>query len=379
MSEYQYYEFQAIDRPLTEKEMRELRSYSTRARITPTSFVNDYSWGNFKGDEDAWMERYFDAFLYVANWGTHVLKLRLPSELLGLAEVREYCTCDYLSARERNGKVILTFTSEDEEGNEWGEEEGLLSSLISIRAELARGDRRALYLGWLRCVQSGELSDEEEEPSVPPGLGELSASLERMVEFLRLDADLLGVAAQASAPRGVSKPGKKDVQAWLATVPIQEKDTLLARLLTDDAGGAVELLRRFERDRQRTERRGTGARPRTVGQLCQAAQAQAQERKRKEAQKAAAARECSEREAAAARARHLASLVGKEHSLWVEVERLVAAKKPKAYDAAVKLLVDLRALAARTGDADFNLRLESLRALHSRKTMLLKRMSKAGL
>ncbi len=43
MSEYQYFEFQAIDRPLSRKEMAELRSYSTRARITPTSFVNDYS------------------------------------------------------------------------------------------------------------------------------------------------------------------------------------------------------------------------------------------------------------------------------------------------------------------------------------------------
>lgn len=41
MSEYQHYEFQAIDRPLTEKEIAELRWYSTRARITPTSFVND--------------------------------------------------------------------------------------------------------------------------------------------------------------------------------------------------------------------------------------------------------------------------------------------------------------------------------------------------
>jgi hypothetical protein len=78
MSEYQYYEFQAIDRPLTEKEMGELRTYSTRARITPTSFINDYSWGNFKGDEDAWME-VLRRILYVANWGTHVLKLRLPS------------------------------------------------------------------------------------------------------------------------------------------------------------------------------------------------------------------------------------------------------------------------------------------------------------
>ena len=63
MSEYQYYEFQAIDRPLTDKQMQTLRSYSTRARITHTSFVNDYSWGSFKGDEDAWMAQYFDAFL----------------------------------------------------------------------------------------------------------------------------------------------------------------------------------------------------------------------------------------------------------------------------------------------------------------------------
>jgi len=32
-----------VDRRLSETEMRELRAYSTRARITPTSFVNDYS------------------------------------------------------------------------------------------------------------------------------------------------------------------------------------------------------------------------------------------------------------------------------------------------------------------------------------------------
>jgi len=88
MSEYQYYEFQAIDRPLTEKEMGELRSCSTRARITPTSFVNGYSWGSFKGDEDTWMEKYFDAFLYLANWGTHIFKLRLPTRLLDAKTAR---------------------------------------------------------------------------------------------------------------------------------------------------------------------------------------------------------------------------------------------------------------------------------------------------
>ena len=50
MSEYQYYEFQAIDRPLTSRQMDELRKLSTRAEITPTSFTNEYHWGDFRGD-----------------------------------------------------------------------------------------------------------------------------------------------------------------------------------------------------------------------------------------------------------------------------------------------------------------------------------------
>jgi hypothetical protein len=37
MSEYQYYEFLAIDNPLTKQQQRELRGLSTRAQITATS------------------------------------------------------------------------------------------------------------------------------------------------------------------------------------------------------------------------------------------------------------------------------------------------------------------------------------------------------
>ena len=73
MSEYQYYEFQTIDRRLDEKEMQDLRGYSSRARITPTSFTNEYSFGSFKGNADAWMEKYFDAYLYLANWATKAI------------------------------------------------------------------------------------------------------------------------------------------------------------------------------------------------------------------------------------------------------------------------------------------------------------------
>ncbi|MHB8246982.1 MAG: hypothetical protein ACYDGN_16870, partial [Acidimicrobiales bacterium] len=50
MSEYQYYEFLAIDRPLDARQQGELRALSTRARITSTRLVNTYHWGDFKGD-----------------------------------------------------------------------------------------------------------------------------------------------------------------------------------------------------------------------------------------------------------------------------------------------------------------------------------------
>src|SRR5258706_535606 len=60
MSEYQYYEFRAIDKPLDKKQMEELRALSTRAEITPTSFSNEYSYGDFRGDPNKLMEKYFD-------------------------------------------------------------------------------------------------------------------------------------------------------------------------------------------------------------------------------------------------------------------------------------------------------------------------------
>ena len=379
MSEYQYYEFQAIDRPLTAKEMSELRSYSTRACITPTSFVNDYSWGNFKGNEDAWMEKYYDAFLYLANWGTHVLKLRLPSRLLEPLTAEKYCGGDSASVREKDGKVILSFVSQDEEDGQWVEGEGHLSSIISVRAELARGDQRALYLGWLLRAQAAELDDDDVEPPVPPGLGELSASLESLAEFLRIDGDLLHVAAKASQPLGDTGVDRDAVRAWVGKLEAKDKDELLANLIVDsDHAQFTELLLRFLKERAAG---GTGpaATGRTVGQLLKAAKAYAAKRQRTEAEKRAKEKARREREAAIAREKHLDSLVGREAKLWAEVDTLVASKQPKSYDQAVKLLVDLRDLEARGKGNDFRMRIEALRQAQTRKPSFIERLRKAGL
>ena len=77
MSEYQYYEFQAVDQPLDKQDIEALRALSTRARVTATSFTNHYEWGNFRGDPLRLMERWFDLHLYLANWGSR--RLCLPT------------------------------------------------------------------------------------------------------------------------------------------------------------------------------------------------------------------------------------------------------------------------------------------------------------
>jgi hypothetical protein len=379
MSEYQYYEFQAIDRPLTAKEMNELRSYSSRARITPTGFVVDYSWGDFKGDEDAWMEKYFDAFIYLANWGTHVLKLRLPSRLLDPAIAKAYCGSRSAFVREKSGKIILSFVSQAEEGGDWIEGEGHLSSLIPVRVELAHGDLRALYLGWLLRAQTGELDDKDAEPPVPPGLGQLSPSLESLAEFLRIDGDLLDVAAEASPPVGDTGLDRDEVSAWVVKLAGKEKDELITNLLVEADQGEVTQLRRLFLKQRAAGGADPVATGRTVRHLLRTAKVYSAERRRIEVEQRAKEHARREREAAIARKNHLDSLVGREAKLWVEIEGLIATKTPQAYDQAVNLLVDLRDLETRGKGGDFPLRVEALRKAQTRKPSLIERLKKAGL
>ena len=159
MGEYQYCEFLAVDRPLTKEQQAELRVLSSRAAITSTRFQNVYNWGDFRSDPEALMEKYFDAFVYVANWGTREFMLRLPERLLDRETTSLYCACNGMDVQLKDGLVILEFHSEEEEGEEWEEGEGWIESLVPVRGELASGDLRSLYLGWLLCVsKAGSLT-----------------------------------------------------------------------------------------------------------------------------------------------------------------------------------------------------------------------------
>ncbi len=159
------------------------------------------------------MDKYFDAFLYVANWGTHILKLRLPDKQLSAKIARLYAVGEHAAVRVKNGNVIFSFHSDDENDEDSVESEGLLASMISVRSELAHGDLRALYLGWLLCAQSGELDPADLSPPVPPGLTKLSASLTSLAGFLRVDRALVRVAAKPATKSRTVADLMRDLEA----------------------------------------------------------------------------------------------------------------------------------------------------------------------
>ncbi len=389
MSEYQYYEFLAVDRPLSAGQVAEVRSLSTRARVTSTRFTNSYQWGDFRGSPRQMMERYYDAHLYVANWGTHRVMLRLPKHLLDLRTAQQYCFEESVQAWSSGRYVLLDLSSEDEDGD-WDEDaEDSLAALVGVRVELAAGDLRALYLAWLSALSGWELGEDDEEefqsevePPLPAGLATLSAPQRALADFLRVDPDLLAVAvavaADASPAQATTTTSEGDLTRWVEALPAAEKTALLLRVVRDeDPHVRTELLRRFHGAAKPAP---DAAVRRTAAQLLDAAAARRTERKRLAAERRAQEVARREQQAALAREQHLTALVGRQEQSWLRVTALIDTKKPSEYDAAVELLKDLREVGQRTGNADeFCQRLALLHQQHQRKSSLVERLNRAGL
>lgn len=388
MSEYQYYEFRAIDRPLTDEEIDELGQVSTRAEITSTSFTNTYNYGSFRGDAKKLMERYFDAFVYVANWGTRRLMLRIPSDYLDVHAASEYCAEDTFEVQTSKRHVILDFTSVEEGGGEWTQGEPWMASLIGIRTELMRGDYRSLYLGWLSSIQHldpEEMDDDDNplEPPVPPGLANLSGSLRELVSFLRIDDELIAAAAAGNTGEAPARPTRQDLAKWIKGLPAEDKNEYLLKFIAEDGDVRLraEMVKQFRDDTAPMKAKpSSDSKRRTVSQLIAARDALLAESMRSKSEKAAAERLLKEQQATAARAKHLDDLASREPAAWKQVETLIATMQPKSYDAAVALLVDLRELAARSRrTSEVMSRIQEVRLRHKGKSSLMARFRKAGL
>jgi hypothetical protein len=378
VSEYQYYEFLAVDRPLSEAQRAQLRALSTRAEITATRFSNEYQWGDFKGDPRKMMERYFDAHLYFANWGTRRLMLRVPRAALDTKTAEQYFYGDTAASLTVTGEHLIIDLYADREPDDYWEETPDLGSMVGARSELIAGDRRLLYMAWLFAVQHDEVDDEATEPPVPAGLAELSAPLEAIVEFLEIDEDLIDIAVEASPDLGEDEPG--EIGEWIALLPVPAKDELLGRVASGEGVQVQALLLRQFRESVPGRPAAAGAPARTAGELRDAAAAyKAEIAKAVEERRRAEAAE-KEVKKAAAYAKHLDDLSAREASAWVRAAALIETKNQRDYDTAVTLLRDLRALAERNGSLEvFTKRIDDLRRQHQRKPSLMERFDAAGL
>lgn len=382
MSEYQYYEFAAIDEPLTPKQMAELRARSSRASITPTSFVNDYQWGNLKGDPADWMRRYFDAHVYVANWCTCLLYLRVPKSAFDAETLRAFKTKTVFSVEETKTHWLLGWElNESDNYDRFAEEDGRgwIGRLAPLRDELLRGDMRPLYLGWLAGVSAGEVDEKAIEPQPPPGLSRLTAAQQSLAEFLEVDEDLLA-AAGLSDPQD-SKPDSErgaERDVWIAALPAAEKTAMLKLLLTGNAQQAERKLKlRFlawQREQQPVAKPET--RRRTVAELHELAESAAEVRKRQEAVR----RKRAEAERQAKRETYLRTLAADFDRCWQAADKLAERGIASAYDEVKHALVDLSdAYVLCVTRTDFDQKLVQFMARHGTCGALVRRLTDAGL
>jgi hypothetical protein len=281
--------------------------------------------------------------------------LRLPATLLDLETAELYCATDAASSWSSGDHVILDLTYRADDG-EWDDDyddayeddggSGRLASFIPARSDLARGDLRLLYLAWLHAVTCGHVDPGDVEPPVPPGLADLPGPLQSLAAFLHVDDDLLGVAAQASPPLTARSPTGAELRRRLT--PATGPDNSVGR--------------------------------RTVAQLRADADHHRTERERLAAERRAREQAARERAAALARTRHLDALARDGEGTWQRVDTLIRATKPKEYDQAVTVLIDLRDLDQREGrQAEFERRVQHLRNNYPNRPALLQRLDRAGL
>ena len=193
MSEYQYYEFVAVDQALDAKARDALRAISSRAKITATSFVNHYEYGDLKADPIALMGSYFDLFVYVANWGTRRFAIRLPKSALNEADIQRFSIDDEVMTVKSFGNYLILDMeyNEEEPSGEWEEGEQWLAALSPLRKSLIEGDQSLFFLLWLVQVERGWIREDAIEPL--PGVAMISEPLRTLA-----DCATIGTALEIS-------------------------------------------------------------------------------------------------------------------------------------------------------------------------------------
>lgn len=374
MSEYQYYEFVAVDGPISDEGLRYARGCSSRAEVSRFRWHNVYHFGDFHGSAEKLLS-YYDAHFYIANWGTVRLGLAVPAASLLREAVQPYLRGgerheDTLTLKEVGDRLIVWW-ERNEEGGWWQTGgAGVIDQLIAIREELLRGDYRALFLGWLADFSPDEWTNPKDKgvllPPVPSGLGQLSPAQTTLIEHFPIDRDALAVAAglsQASIPERL--PAATVVQG----LSVSEMRALLERVADGEGSSVMAELNRLGHPPP------TAANVSTLSCVDFAAKARAVRDARLKAEaKAAAAQRKREAEA---RRQRLAAVMQRADTIWAGLDPLMDQKVTAAYDQVAAQLQELRDAHDQAGEtAKFRQNLAAFQERYARRPAMMRRIEK---
>lgn len=371
MSEYQYYEWQSVDRLLTEAEQEAVRKLSSHIEVSSSCAVVTYAYGDFKHDPRTVLARFFDAHLYLANWGSRRLMFRFPAGLVNRDAIEQYFVPGRITFGTDGGFDVLDMDLSEEEGGSWIEAEGSLSGLLALRNDLLQGDYRSLYLAWLKAlsVQDGyqlrTRKPRESKPPVPAGMNQLSSALKLFVKQFDVPACLVAAAAEHSAE--LAEPVETDFRPLVAQLLRNECDEYLCRFAQGDTAAGTELKRRLL---------SLVPRPPAVPEerlafdelvkRADAIEADRKERRRQEARRKHEA--------------EMKDLAGHESDIWRQVTAQVDTKKSQGYEEAVRLLKKLAQLAEFSGSqSTFRQRVSDLCDRYKRLSGFTSRVKQAKL
>ena len=375
MSEYQYYEWQTLERPLTAAEQAAVNNLSSHIDVTSSQAIVTYNWGDFKHDPIDVLAKYFDAHLYITNWGTRRLAFRFPKGLVDVEAVERYCDEYHVHLKTTGDVQVLELEMNEEEGfDEWADERGLLSTLASLRDDIVQGDYRALYLAWLKAMSLESVNyDEDEnapenffndpEPPLPAGLKQLTPPLRSFADFFEIDPFLISAACERSPE--LTPLQQADFALLISRLTRQECDEFLLKIVKGEPGAITALRKKllsFEKAAPRVE-----TKPRTFGELLTTAEKLHQAESRRQAE--------------SKRKKHIAEmqeLAKREAHTWQEIENLLqSGYTARNYDDATGLLSKLQELSEFQGkQIDFNNRFQALAEKYKGRTALIGRWKK---
>jgi len=209
MSEYQYYEFHAIDQSLDKKELAEISAMSSRVQLNSRKAIFTYSYSDFRYSEEEVLLDYFDYMFYQANWGTKRIMIKFPESLVNYEKLKKYkISIDYHDTIEirvfkKSLYVILDIYVNEEDYSDWVDED-YAYDFLSMRQEILQDDYRAIFLIWLKHLE--ELYQNEELSSdfsfakaiIPAKLNHLNATSISARDFFRISHDWINAIAEYS-------------------------------------------------------------------------------------------------------------------------------------------------------------------------------------